>query len=202
MKDVEVPVVRPMGRKAIAKIANEFLERHYPNLLELPSPFPVLKFCDEVLMDSYGIEFAIAELPPPIEGRFQGGVLAISNQTYEGLLRNDGRARFTAAHEIGHAVLHAQQMSQLSKESLEVSLFRRGSIPAFLDPEWQADEFAANVLMPASVVERLSTGVRVHARLVAAICRTMAVSRSAAKTRLHKLEKAGLMVPAAHISPA
>ncbi len=57
---------------------------------------------------------------------------------YEAACVDHGRARFTAAHELGHYVLHNQ-----------VS-FARSSAgqPIYRDAEWQADVFAGALLMP------------------------------------------------------
>lgn len=85
------------------------------------------------------------------------------------------RDRFTLAHELGHYFLHSQQGKSLLKAS------RRGNSPA----EWEANWFAASLLMPSDDVREFCT---IHnttdATLVAAQFR---VSRSAAEYRLKAL---------------
>lgn len=71
---------------------------------------------------------------------------------------NEGRYNFTLAHEIGHWVLHRHEVIAVSATP---DLF--GYVPepvvcrsASREPhEWQADQFAANLLMPRKMVIRV-----------------------------------------------
>jgi len=67
-----------------------------------------------------------------------------------------GRYRFTLAHEIGHWRLHREH---LSGDPSAAPLFTDNCEPAFVcrstdkpPEEWQADQFAARLLMPRSIV--------------------------------------------------
>jgi Zn-dependent peptidase ImmA (M78 family) len=64
----------------------------------------------------------------------------------------------------------------------------RGQVAPYRNPEWQADTFAANILMPEAVVRRLILkGVG-----PAEIASTFEVSYSAAQIRVEKvMRKAG-----------
>lgn len=53
------------------------------------------------------------------------------------------RAKFTIAHEIGHFVMHhAFNMLDFSRSNV------KGPLKIYEDPEWQADVFASELLMP------------------------------------------------------
>ncbi len=67
-----------------------------------------------------------------------------------------GRYRFTLAHEMGHWRLHREH---LMNDPTAASLFEQNSAPAFVcrssekpPEEWQADQFAACVLMPRKLI--------------------------------------------------
>ncbi len=83
------------------------------------------------------------------------------------------RANFTIAHEIGHFVLH---------RVLNLMIFSRTISPAkprvFEDPEWQADTFASELLMPYEQCKELS---------INKIRRIYHVTQSAARTRYAKI---------------
>ena len=78
--------------------------------------------------------------------------------------RNDGRYAFTVAHEIGHWVMHrplllAAQSLPTLLGLLEESVFEDGLPPNIVcrsgdgdSLEWQADQFAACLLMPADLM--------------------------------------------------
>lgn len=67
-----------------------------------------------------------------------------------------GRYRFTIAHEVGHWRLHREH---LMNDPNAASLFEQNATPAFVcrssdrpPEEWQADQFAACILMPRRLV--------------------------------------------------
>lgn len=63
---------------------------------------------------------------------------------YNNKLTSPGRIRFTQAHELGHYMLHRQRQDQFSCSTDDVN--NRGEDET--DIEFQADAFAANLLMP------------------------------------------------------
>lgn len=67
--------------------------------------------------------------------------------------RNEGRLIFTCAHEVGHWCLHSKyvEIAGRSSEDDGVVLCRTGK-SAKLPVEWQADYFAACLLMPEEMV--------------------------------------------------
>ena len=94
---------------------------------------------------------------------------------YEAAHKRYCRANFTIAHEIGHFILH-RVLSPIN--------FSRTASPVqpkvFEDPEWQADTFASEFLMPYE--ECLSLTPK-------EIRRKYHVTISAAKTRYNKIHK-------------
>lgn len=76
--------------------------------------------------------------------------IVIREDVYEQALEGNPRHRFTIAHEIGHAVLH-NDIRKLAR--IEGKL---PSIKAYEDPEWQANEFAGELLAPAQLIANLT----------------------------------------------
>lgn len=74
--------------------------------------------------------------------------ILIKESVYMGAIRNVGRDRMTIAHELLHLILH--QPSSLT-------LYRRnGEIPIYKNPEWQAECFAGELLMPYERIKNMS----------------------------------------------
>lgn len=96
----------------------------------------------------------------------------IREDTYQGAIKGNGRDRFTIAHEIGHYILH--DVNSIS--------FARGSeeIKSFESPEWQANAFAAEFLMPRALLSGMSQ------QRVSTEC---GVSAQAAKYQVNAMKK-------------
>lgn len=97
-------------------------------------------------------------------------VVTFSARTYDALCRGDARARMTAAHELGHLMLHSGQPVGLA--------FSRRDDPQ-IDPERQADVFAAAFLMPERAFRKI--------RSIEAAMTRFGVSRDAACCRARQL---------------
>ena len=81
----------------------------------------------------------------------------------ENLSSQEGRMNFTAAHETGHIILHVPMYSEINKEDKSKILCRKdaGFQGDKKDPqEWQADKFAACLLMPTAMVKRTFFRIR------------------------------------------
>lgn len=105
------------------------------------------------------------------------GVIRIRDDVYEGAWNNQGRDRFTLAHELGHLVLHSG-----------VALARgpgSGNHKLYEDSEWQADTFAAELLMPVKFIWANDSEYDLVERF--------GVSYDAARVRLAKLTEKGLL---------
>lgn len=84
------------------------------------------------------------------------------------------RKRFTVAHEIAHFVLHRDA---LTNDLIEDEFYRALSNKL----EWEANDFAADILMPWSLINRLSDkGIRSLPELATAL----GVSKQAIAIRL------------------
>lgn len=68
--------------------------------------------------------------------------------------RRENRYRFTLAHEIGHVVMHADLIAELTSESNDLTDWFRAYLELsegdYRGVEWQADAFAGLVLVPSA----------------------------------------------------
>ena len=96
-------------------------------------------------------------------------LIKISQSCYEAARNGQARYPFTLAHEFGHLMLHTGKPASLA----------RGDVKAYLDPEWQADSFAAAFLAPAEMVATCNS--------VSELMRRSGLSREAAEIRLKVL---------------
>lgn len=114
------------------------------------------------------------ELPASVEACFHEPDLSIrlTNTTYSRVRAHDGRARFTVLHEFGHLVLgHSHGFNRDNSRQIK----------CYEDSEWQADQFAAEVLMPLHRIRELDL------RDALPLARLFGVSPAAARTRLGRL---------------
>ncbi len=114
--------------------------------LDLDGRVAMMPILEQVLYDTIeGYEFHVEE--DKVMGRLEGltdtqrPIIKLKNSVYQALERGDGRARFTAAHEFGHLVLHC---------GLPTYRAFSDEYQPLHDPERQANIFAAAFLMPAS----------------------------------------------------
>jgi len=73
--------------------------------------------------------------------------IRISQSCYDAARAGQARYPFTLAHEVGHLLLHCRKQASLA----------RGPVKAYMDPEWQADAFAAAFLAPRELVQSCSS---------------------------------------------
>ncbi len=104
--------------------------------------FPVMDVLDRGLVKHFP-EYDLLVLEESVMGAFEGLVFAgdnnlhLRNDVYEAACTGDGRARFTACHELAHYLLHRT-----------VAMARvRDDEPIYVDAEWQANCFAGALLM-------------------------------------------------------
>lgn len=184
-----VPSCTPRGNHEIERIAADYLQRFYPRFLEQPGAVPVDHFIEFVVPKETGIVFGVQDWPAPIEGSVipgmgnRPGQLLLATWVYDGLLDGGTRERFTAGHEGGHGILHARELTAQLVEG-GVRLNRRGDLPAYMDPEHQANVFAAAFLMNESAVRIAFRSLRGD---VSQMARTFGVSFTAMRIRLESL---------------
>ena len=129
------------------------------NTLSLSAPIPVF---DIIEFLGYDIDFRK-------DGIYQdtdilGGTLIEERtvQINENIAEHDGRMHFTAAHEIGHIVLHAplfKHANNVDSDQKIISRKNEGFEGEKKQPEeWQADKFAAFLLMPSQLVKKAFFG--------------------------------------------
>lgn len=101
----------------------------------------------------------------------------IRSDVFEGACWNDPRARFTVMHELGHGLLaHRRTINRAGAD-------RKPKV--YEDSEWQANQFAAEILMPleAIISHGLKTALEIQTHFN--------VSNQAAMRRFSQLEKRG-----------
>lgn len=89
---------------------------------------------------------------------YEGAVRKVDDKNFEIIVprdQNENRKRFTIAHELGHLFLHMgflinQEVWNKQKDG-ELEYFRHG----LSELEYQANEFAAALLMPRSEYEKI-----------------------------------------------
>lgn len=111
-------------------------------LTELPLPIPIDLWIEAPL----GYQFGVTDFSSHLGADVLGAAFIADKEILvsEKLLNNEGRYRFTCAHELGHMILHGH-LNQAFRDS-DIEPGTRG------DYENEADRFAAAFLMPASLV--------------------------------------------------
>lgn len=111
--------------------------------------FPIEKL--ELLMPSIDPEFyllAEASSKMEVEGMAKpwDRCIILREDIMEKLESGDPRARFTLAHELGHYIMHANERNCFAR------INRKTTWPIYQDSEAQANQFAARILMPISMI--------------------------------------------------
>lgn len=120
----------------------EFLELGMPQIFKGFSFEPWEK---EEMGDNHGLTI-------PSENK-----IVLREDVYEGMCRGVGRDRFTAAHEIGHYLMHRH---------VPIRFHRAGGagLKAYEDSEWQANRFAGALLMPEERMKECRSIVEIAGR--------------------------------------
>ncbi|WP_290457642.1 ImmA/IrrE family metallo-endopeptidase [Faecalibaculum rodentium] len=115
--------------------------------------FPVLHFLEGPLARlNYDFDIVDYEVLGPFkeaEAYPDERIIYIRSDVYDKAYEGDPRSLFTIAHEIAHLLLHKKQNIKLVANGFARST---GKIPAYKDPEWQANAFAAELLAPADLL--------------------------------------------------
>jgi transcriptional regulator with XRE-family HTH domain len=133
--------VPPLSRAKIetfaANVRNRFgcTDLHWFPIVE------VIEFWMIALVPDFVFEVWGREVMGEDEGRVVPpyNTLILREDVYEKACKKDGRARFTAAHELAHFLMHH-----------DVTFARASSDdePIYCDAEWQADTFAGHLMIP------------------------------------------------------
>lgn len=140
--------------------------------------------CHELSSDSFSVSYQEKHLSSK---KFCG--ISLGNETAAEILinssiENPGRKKFTAAHEIGHVMMHIQtgQQSQFKCTSNDIN--GSGDIKSF---EAEANEFASSLLMPKSLISESIFRNDLSWQVVQSICRDCETSLEAAARRVVRL---------------
>lgn len=195
------------GGKLIERKARRALSYcvHKLGLAEIPLPVPV----DRWIEAAFDIRFGITDLSH-IGPRVLGASFLRDREILiaESALLNNGRYRFTCAHELAHFVLHEHVRDQFRDDEEPEIVFDD-------EIEREADRFAAAFLMPVNLFERevllIARGIGADPHwcltelmtpsdqslklwreiFVPALSRRFAVSKTATLIRAHSLELIG-----------
>lgn len=143
-------VARPLSRKNIRDITIAI--RKISGLNE-NNAFPIMRFFEFVLPELVeGFEWFVVpdDQMDGCDGRTfpEKNQIYLKQSVYDGACANNHRDRFTIAHEIGHLLLHGDDFVSLARTSKKIK--------AYEDPEWQANTFAAELLIPINQIKYLS----------------------------------------------
>ena len=176
---VRVPPLNIRDLREIAAVIRRAFQ------LDDRASFPVLHFLEWTMPElREGFDWEIVEslsdgdearaYPDGAPSYPDGPLIQMLPQVYEEAGKNKGRARLTILHECGHVLLHSH-----------VAVHHRGlvgaELPCWENSEWQASQFAAELLMP---VASLNTRESLESYMD-----RMGVSREAACNRALQLER-------------
>lgn len=142
-------VTPPLSRKEIKKLANNLRKQLKCNdcYLDIVS---IVELVIPIIDNDFIYDYVSSEeLSPGMYAYYDPteNTMKILSSVYEGACNDNGRDRFTVAHEVAHYILHQTGYS-----------FARSTqkIPAYCDPEWQANVFASELLMPSNQIINMS----------------------------------------------
>lgn len=163
-------VAEPISRKAIRMMALRIriIEKSEGKLF-----FDIVHFL-EVTLPKIDPSFTFSVKSKSEMGECHGltyperNEIQIREDVYEEACNGSGRDRLTMAHELFHLLYHGKE---------NISFARSNSIETYRNPEWQADAFGGELLIPHELVGGMSP------QQVAKECK---VSLAAAKCQLAK----------------
>ena len=149
------PEMPPMSWASVESVARDTLATVFKNEHDFFSQGAMLRLFEGGLREPLGIGYGVEKLPFGEDAyyNFDTDEIILAPHTYEGLRYDDGRARFTVAHEIGHRVLHREPMRSVGRGNSRATRLKRTEILPYRDPECQANRFASEFLMPTPFVK-------------------------------------------------
>jgi len=173
----------PVPAKSWAEVdfeARRAWEQLFSSAEDFFKPLAMLEVFEDGLKKIFGIGYGVENLPFGEEGKFNFATneIVLDEGVYYDLTRDGRRARFTLAHEIGHGLMHGGFMRATGGRA---PALKRSSIPAYKDPECQANRYASEFLMPTQLVLE-------HIRRGADVCEIPQIFRTSNKATRIKLE--------------
>lgn len=145
--------------------------------------FPIIEFL-ELGMPSFFKGFVFEVRDSTLMGSNHGltipseNAIVLREDVYERACEGRGRDRFTAAHELGHYIMHRNAPFKYHRAE-------SGRLPAYKDSEWQANRFAGALLMPEAKM--------IVCRSLAEVSERFGVTLDAAKVQNSVLAKQNKM---------
>lgn len=169
-----------MAINQIEKKAFELLE--ITNSISLPIPI-------KDIIKKLGIKLSPYDLGDDVSG-----VLVIDNENCKigyNSTESHVRQRFTLAHELGHFILHKNKHQDIFVDNVTYMFRKSNSKSVDYKIEMEANQFAASILMPASLIEKeieiLNDGSISDHDLIAELANKFKVSQIAMTFRLNNL---------------
>jgi hypothetical protein len=160
----KVPVVPGLSRQDIERKALAVLRNCQPEALRGICPVDIETIYELYIPDIVKVTIGYTDLSellaPGILGYTNAAEkLSLVDKSLSDALDRPTLRRFraTASHEAGHCLMHVPVLRFFKSSSIgdgREGLYRanRADIPAYVDPEWQAWEFARALLMPRQLI--------------------------------------------------
>jgi len=174
--------VLPRSREWIRELATLVREVTVATRGEFGPRFPIVEALEEV-MPELDTAFVYEILDKHEMGENHGltlpseHLIQIRLDVYEGACAGNGRDRMTVAHEIGHYLMHDTPRFARNTKNTRV--------PAYCNPEWQADCFGGELLV---FPEGLSADMTAEQ-----VAKLRGVSLDAARIQLTVLRNGGII---------
>lgn len=160
--------IRYVARSARILFGLQDLKCNVVGILEIFGSFLLPEFSFEIVDDyDSSMQGKWAETFPDKK------LIRVKNSVYERACKQDGQARYTLAHELGHLFLQHKVINNSFSRCNS-----KKNVPIYYDSEWQADIFAAEFLMPFDLVKNMS---------IEHIVKNCGVTKSAAETRWRRI---------------
>lgn len=162
-----VPMVPPQKKRDIARSAYDSLRNIFGYPQNSLQPGAYARLFENGGLSNIGIGYGVEDLLPNEKGHYDPtkNEIILSEWTYWMLLEDNLEARLVLAHEIGHAVLHGPLLGKGLGADKQIKLCRRDCLPRAFDPEWQADVFAEEFVMPSRMIRDCMKEGYSHSRL-------------------------------------
>lgn len=169
--------VRPLSIEKIRSIAHQIKD-----MFQIVEQYLPIVLLVELLHQQGLIEFEIAEkssMPDDYGLTYpKKNKIVIREDVYDLAVEGDGFGRFTVAHELGHLILHNQEVVYARNQ-------HGGKHEVFEDSEWQGDKFAQELLVDTRQVSKEYQISDIEGKF--------GVSRKAAEVTYRSLKKAGIL---------
>ena len=133
-----------LGIRKTFHLENEICFPIVEMLEAMPDIFSANNFTFEIVPDH--------ELPTAVQGDtdIANHYMRIKESVYDGAYAGNGRDRYSIAHEIGHYMLMCVMGFAFQRN------ISQRKLKAYEDPEWQAECFAAELLMPHHLIKGMT----------------------------------------------